>query len=85
MTSYLLGLKEIWKILMTKESQEIQENREMELLKKRIQVLEETIKVCLKMLETWEDVSRKMLYPHQHNTGTLTKQVISEVRKVLND
>lgn len=62
----------------------MKKNLEVELLKKRIQVLEETIKVCLNVLETWEDVSRKMLYPHQHNTGTLTKQVILEVKKVLN-
>lgn len=49
----------------------------------RISDLRDALRHNLQVLETWEDVSRKMLYPHQHDTVSLTKEAIRKTKSVL--
>lgn len=51
--------------------------------KERIIELETALQVALDTLKQWEDVSRKMLYPHQHNVGAINNETIKFIERVL--
>ena len=50
---------------------------------KRIEELEQALKQAVTVLEEWEEVSRKMLYPHQHNTATFNREVLKNIKDIL--
>jgi len=51
--------------------------------KYRSQDLTDALRGSLKVLETWETVTKQMLNPHQHNTIADTKEAIRKIKRVL--
>lgn len=51
----------------------------------RIQELEKALAEASFCLKEWNDVSRKLLLYHQHNTATLNRQVLNNIDEVLKD
>lgn len=48
-----------------------------------IKHLRKVLRMCQKTLEQWATVDRKMLYPPQHDTGSINRETLIEVKKVL--
>lgn len=58
-------------------------SQEIDDLVDRIRELEYTLTVAKKCLLEWDRVNKAMLYPHQHQTGTQTKEALKEINEVL--
>lgn len=55
----------------------------MKILEDRVKELEEALLSAKKCLEEWDRVNKAMLYPHQHNTGTQTKELLKVIEEIL--
>jgi hypothetical protein len=66
---------------MTEQSQPT--SQEIDELVERIRELEYTLTVAKKCLLEWDRVNKAMLYPHQHRTGSQTKEALKEINEVI--
>lgn len=96
MTEYLMGLKDVWRYHFHKKKwehppppevpkQEVasKEDEEIVQLLEEVAELRKVLKESLSTLKEWERVNRDMLYPHQHNTGSLNRETIYKIESIL--
>ena len=57
--------------------------KKQEDLEEEIKILKKVLISCKKTLEEWDRVSIRLLYPHQHNTASLNKKTLAEIKKVI--